>query len=68
MLSLRTIFKLPHVMVHAGIYSQRDLINKIKEFDPTIKVRPVTISNLYNNKIKHLPVELIYAISAVTKS
>ncbi|WP_338709244.1 helix-turn-helix transcriptional regulator [Paenibacillus amylolyticus] len=59
---------LKKVMINAGILSQKDLVEKINEFDPTIPLSKMTISRMFRGKLKFLPVDLIYAISKVTDS
>lgn len=64
----KVVFNLPVVMSHAGIRTQKELAERITEYNPNIKVRPLTISQLTRNQLKHLPVELIHGICAVTNS
>ncbi|MGG4106704.1 hypothetical protein AAXB25_22660 [Paenibacillus lautus] len=59
-------FQLQLIMAKADIKKQKDLIERLAEIG--ITARPLTISNIFNNKIKQLPVELIYGISVVTNS
>jgi len=66
--SMNIVLHLERVMDRAGIKSQRQLIDKISEYNPNIRLRPITVSGLYNNKAKHLPIELIHGICAVTNS
>lgn len=64
---MATNFKNLHsVMFKAGIETQKELVQKIKEFDSSIPASPVTISHMVNGKLKFVPVDLIYAICKVT--
>lgn len=59
-------FQLQLVLAQANIKNQKTLIELLAEIG--INARPLTISNIYNNKIKLIPVDLIYGISVVTNS
>lgn len=55
--------KLAVILAEQGM-KQKHLIQKLADIG--ISARPLTISNICNNKIKQLPTELIYGISVVT--
>lgn len=59
-------FDLQKLLAQANIKNQKALIERLAEIG--IAARPLTISKIYNSKIKQLPVELIYGISVVTNS
>lgn len=56
------------VMLDAGLLTQKELIARIEKNFPTIPTSTTTVSRLFNGKLKHIPVDLIYAISSVTNS
>ncbi|MGG3278995.1 hypothetical protein [Paenibacillus solani] len=63
---MRVKFQLQMVMAKADIKKQKILIERLAEIG--ITARPLTISNIYNNKIKQLSTDLILGISVVTNS
>lgn len=53
-------------MYHSGIRKQKELINLLEEIN--ISAKPFVINKIFQNKIKQLPVHIIYGICVVTNT